>query len=665
MIRCLKGLLLFSLISIFYEADINGQENATRNTTKHVLYVNSYDLNYSWSHRVTKGVTRILTKRKDIRLFTEFLDTKNFDQQNFEKQYDLLKQKYAKTPIDIIIAADNNALEFLNRYQDLFPGIPVTFCGIDESLSFDLECTNYYGYKEGVSFEHSLNTIKSLLPATKTFYIICDNSKRGTELLNEAKRYEDKQNGTNEFKYYHAVSLDSLKKVFPRFEKDGVVALFFYRQTPDGRSIDEKILLKRLIQTSSVPVFKNNGRFLGTGILGGTFNGARSHGVHAAILALLMLDSTGYTPDKHLNTITTNFHADYNVLKKFNIKQKLLPEESIIKNKPKYRYFKLIKIIVLLILLVGIQAVIMTILYRNYFLRKQAEKKLIENYSLIRQQNLELEESSEKVEVMNGLLEEKNKHLLKSVEELEKARKKAVESDKLKSSFLANLSHEIRTPLNAIIGFSSILEEEKVYQKENKLYIETVKENGLQLLQIFEDILFISITDTSELNLFFASSSVVEIMKDLEIYFVKNRNTDIQLEFVYNQHDQKKLITTDLHRLNQVITHLIFNAIKFTPKGKVTIGYYDNQEKFVFYIKDTGIGIDPEVGDAIFNQFWKTEVINNNLNPGIGLGLSICRSISNALNGKIWYTSEPQNGSTFYFELPFSNSKIKLNLNQN
>ena len=229
--------------------------------------------------------------------------------------------------------------------------------------------------------------------------------------------------------------------------------------------------------------------------------------------------------------------------------------------------------------------------------------------------------------------------------ELEAARIKAEESDRLKSAFLANMSHEIRTPLNAIVGFSKlVIDAECTNEKEQ--YAEIIERNSEILLNLFNDILDLSSLEADSLSFNIRPIKLIDICLQLEqqfCYKVKN-GTKLILDDV----DTELYVSGDWNRIIQIISNLLSNAAKFTPKGEIHFGYREKEDFVEFYVKDSGIGIPAERVATIFQRFGKI----NDFVQGTGLGLTLCRMLVEKMGGRIWLRSQEGKGSRFYFTLP-------------
>ena len=236
-----------------------------------------------------------------------------------------------------------------------------------------------------------------------------------------------------------------------------------------------------------------------------------------------------------------------------------------------------------------------------------------------------------------------------------KALKKAEESDRLKSEFLANLSHEIRTPMNAVIGFSNLLKTgiiKDLYSKEQQSgFIELIQENGKQLLNLIDDIIDFSKIEANQLPLIETECSISELFTGIKSAFAVTLPPEIQVTCRCSPAPPDDKIIVDKNRLKQVLTNLLSNARKHTEKGYIRFGCRPGENGTVcFYVEDSGSGIPDEKKEEIFNRFHQL----NHLTPGAGLGLNICKGLINLMGGRLWFESEVGKGTTFYFELPAS-----------
>ncbi len=251
----------------------------------------------------------------------------------------------------------------------------------------------------------------------------------------------------------------------------------------------------------------------------------------------------------------------------------------------------------------------------------------------------------------------------KTEKEYFEAKNKAEESDQLKSAFLANMSHEIRTPLNAILGMSDLLKEEDISNEEKNQYTKIIRERGTDLLHLINDIIDISKIEANQIRIEPEQCSVNSIIYELFTYYnvekEKNEKDNIQIVTSLTFDDADSFIIADSTRLKQVLSNLLSNALKYTDKGIITIGYKQKRDIIEFFVKDTGIGISKEQQAIIFERFRQLD--NNDTRPlgGTGLGLSISSKLAELMGGNITVKSEPNKGSVFTLTIPYKPAKAK------
>jgi PAS domain S-box-containing protein len=238
---------------------------------------------------------------------------------------------------------------------------------------------------------------------------------------------------------------------------------------------------------------------------------------------------------------------------------------------------------------------------------------------------------------------------------LEEAKEKAEESDRLKSAFLANMSHEIRTPMNAILGFSELLRIEEVSKDVRDEYTKIIHNKGNELMLIINDIIDISKIEAGDIKISKSDIDVNDFLKTIHQHFNREKclmNKDhIQL-LLQIPETEDAVIHSDPARLKQVLNNLINNALKFTQQGFIEIGYILQEGHVEFYVRDTGIGVTRDKQQIIFDRFRQVDESLNSQFGGTGLGLAISKNLINLLGGELWMESKEQQGSTFYFTLP-------------
>lgn len=244
--------------------------------------------------------------------------------------------------------------------------------------------------------------------------------------------------------------------------------------------------------------------------------------------------------------------------------------------------------------------------------------------------------------------------LWKKNRQLTLAKEKAEENERLKTIFLQNMSHEIRTPMNGIIGFLELLKEPNLDPESRKKYIEIVIKSGKRLLTTINNIIEISKIDSDQIAVHPSKVNIPEVMEFYYSFFKPQASEkNIELRLTQKIPEDHAFTLTDKFIFDNILTNLIGNAIKFTHKGYVEFGNYLEDDRLIFFVKDTGMGIPKERQKAIFERFVQANLNITRPHEGSGLGLAIVQAYVKALQGKIWVESEIDKGSTFYFSIPY------------
>lgn len=239
-------------------------------------------------------------------------------------------------------------------------------------------------------------------------------------------------------------------------------------------------------------------------------------------------------------------------------------------------------------------------------------------------------------------------------DDLVKAKEKAEESDRLKSAFLANLSHEIRTPMNAIMGFADLLKL-PVDEKKRNEYVEIIQKSGFRLLDIISETIEIAKLDTGLIKTNPETFNLDQLMQDIynELKIKVAGNKELELIYLPHESTTETTLYTDRVKLQQILTNLITNGIKYTPRGAVAFGYEIKDNRVIFRVKDTGIGIERKNRELVFKRFYRVDNPLTMKVSGIGLGLSIAKAYTELLGGTIELESELGRGTSVTISLPY------------
>lgn len=270
----------------------------------------------------------------------------------------------------------------------------------------------------------------------------------------------------------------------------------------------------------------------------------------------------------------------------------------------------------------------------------------------------------------NHFLEDRVKERTLELEQMNKgliiAKERAEASDKLKTAFIQNISHEMRTPLNGILGFGNLLTNPNISSAEKQEYMPLLKASCNRLLNTITDYIDISLLVSNNMELEISTVNLHDEIAELNNKYQEICKTKgLYLDIIIPKDKENYVIQTDSSLLQKTLSHLIDNAIKFTNKGTVTIGYHIESDVLTVYVKDTGIGIEKDAQERIFESFMQESFSLNRGFEGSGLGLSIVKGITNILGGKIRLLSTKNSGSSFYLSIPINTEQSRDYLKKN
>ena len=246
----------------------------------------------------------------------------------------------------------------------------------------------------------------------------------------------------------------------------------------------------------------------------------------------------------------------------------------------------------------------------------------------------------------------------KTEEDLRLALMAAEDSAKAKSEFLNNMNHELRTPLNGVLGFLRMATQTNQLEKQRG-YIAEAEKSASGLLKLVSDVLDFTEIENKKMQVnseIFKLRDVTDRIERAYAPAAKNKNLELNIRLPGDIPEQ---LIGDPYKLQNILSNLIDNAVKFTDKGKVTVRanakrVNDSGLEIRFYVRDTGTGIKPDHIKTIFEPFWQGDASLTRKNGGTGFGLSLSKHLAHLLGGRIWVESEYEEGSTFYFTARFS-----------
>ena len=458
----------------------------------------------------------------------------------------------------------------------------------------------------------NIDLIRSLYPQVENIALVTDNTYGGISLQALVRAEWENYPDLNLVLVDSREGEETAFRTYATLPPRSAVMLGTWRVGSDGEYFMQRSLNDLVQNNPRVPVFSVTGTGIGDTAIGG-YVPEYENGAEVIANQIRKYYDTDDIEDAHFHTSKSLYLFDSRKLKEWKIAEYALPKGSVIEDTMAAKLSKYSHYIELLV--AGILLLVLL---------------LFVTWLLLRMRRLKL------------TLEEREGQLVV-------AREKAEESDMLKSAFLANMSHEIRTPLNAIVGFSSLMQSEELSQEERAEYCAIVVSNSEMLLTLLNDILDISSLECGKIRFNYASEDIVQICQHVMMTTAHTRQRGVEGRFACPV--GSFMLTTDAHRLSQILINLLTNAGKFTSEGSITLGVEIDEERgeVLFSVADTEPGIPPDKQDLVFNRF---EKLDGNKKKGTGLGLAICRQIAMIVGGRIWVDSAYTGGTRFGFAHP-------------
>ena len=630
-----RWLFFLTVIYLLFTCQVHADENNP------ILIISSYNPD---TRNTTQNISEFMEEYKkqggNSPVVIENMNCKSLPEAPLwkERMRQLLsKYQGENSPGLIVILGQEGWASYLSQNDSIIRDIPI-LCGMvsrnavllpdsninvaewnPESVNIeDLKSKekNLAGFVYNYDIKANIELVRKLYPSTRHFALITDNSYGGISLQALVKKEISKIDGID------LIPLDGRKndiyniiEEIKQLPPQTAILLGTWRVDVNDGYYVGNATYTMMLANPKVPTFSLTSIGLGHWAIGGCIPQYRSIGKDLARQAVHLLKE--HPDELDAETIPNAYTFDAKKLKERNIAAKELPPHSVLIN-TEVGLFVQYKFEILL--LVAIVLLLFLIMVFYFYLRTSKLKNKL----------LILIDKQKEDEI-----------------ELRKAKDKAEESDRLKSAFLANMSHEIRTPLNAIVGFSNLLTIAE-NEEERDEYINIISNNNELLLQLINDILDIAKIEAGTLEFIESEIDINALLSDIEQSSRLKVLEGVQVSFVEKM--PHCIILSDKNRLAQVVTNFINNAIKFTKEGSIRFGYRHIDENLLFYVSDTGCGIEPEKKDLVFNRFVKL----NSFAQGTGLGLAICQMIVKKLGGEIGVESELGEGSTFWFTLPDS-----------
>ncbi|MBI9036175.1 MAG: PAS domain-containing protein, partial [Bacteroidales bacterium] len=389
-------------------------------TRKKILVIHSYHQGLVWTDNITKGIQSVFDDRHDIELHFEYLDTKRNPQVAYRKKLaELYKEKLHTIPYEVIITVDNNALDFVKKYQDqYFKDIPVVFCGINHFKEADREGTqNVSGITEDVDYKSTIDLILKVHPGLSRLIVISDD-KTASSLRNsqEIERLRNIYYQDLDMSFLEDFTKDELADTVSKLEANSAILLLYFNKDKAGKYISFKESIEFVSQASPVPIYSSWKFHLGEGIVGGMLTSGFEQGRMAAQMTEKVMNGADVNMIPLVTQGYNHFGFDYKQLKRFGVNQVLLPVDSEIINQPpdffeKYKFYIWISSAFIIILIITVLTITLK--------RKQNERRLMAiNAELDRR----VEERTDELKTANNVLTDQKQQISNQNSELEKHR---------------------------------------------------------------------------------------------------------------------------------------------------------------------------------------------------------------------------------------------------
>jgi signal transduction histidine kinase len=588
---------------------------------KTVLLISSYHPGFPTFFRQIDGIKSVF-ENTNIDLDVEFMDSKRFyTETNLDNFYRTIVYKLSNTEAyDVIIVTDDNALTFVLDHQaELFENIPIVFCGVNNVDKALVQNENSYvtGVIEAVSMMETIELMIGLNPDVTNIIAIVDDTPSGQGDLVTFYQSASEFTGVE----FSDISLTGLTwtefaEVLRRVDKHRAVLLLSAYRDKTGDTLDFDESLDLITKNLGAPLYHLWYHGMGDGILGGKLISHFEQGKTAAEIALQIIAGKPIEDIPVLTESPNRYIFDYAELREFGIAKSTLPQDSIIINEPQTFYTRYKGLIWAVAFVVAVLLLLVILLSINVLKRRQVEEELINH-----RDHLE--------ELVTGRTAE----LATANAEL--------------AQYAYVVSHDLRAPLRAIHNYASFLHEdlEDTLDGEQKVYLDGLGRAVYEAEELIEDLLKLSRLGRRSVQLKPVDLGV--FLQEL----IASLNLPAEVEVVM-QADWPTL-DAESTLLRQIFQNLVENAVKFndsSPK-RVELGWRPvEQDKYEFFVRDNGLGIEPRYQQQIFRVFERLHT--REAYGGTGIGLAIVKKAASKLRGSVRVESEAGEGSTFFVTLP-------------
>lgn len=614
---------------LFFLLPLGSSPAWSASTPHRVLVLNAYHVGMKWEDRITEGLLSSLQQSGlPLDIFIEYMDTKRIPRELLFPELASLYAKKYTSPIDVIIVADDNALEFMLAYrQTLFPGVPVVFCGInDYTKAHRIHDLGYTGLTETVDIKRTLELILELHPNTKQVLAVADAASTAALHLNNYRAATAQISTPVEFGELSDWTFDELGNILANLPDHTVLLFLSVSRDREGNLPPPSGGPRFLAEHATVPLYtlwETHG--LGDGFVGGFVADGVLHGRRTGELALKILQGESVQNLPVVDNVGNRPIFDYHTLMAHHLTIKQLPASSLILNEPQSFYYRHYKQIWAACSFLILQSIIIAVLL---FLINKVRRR---ERTIFQSVNTELEKR----------VSERTKELELRTLELERFNNEL-------DQFTYVASHDLQEPVCNLISYSTLLQEDLGAElpeeaEEDLHYITSSAERMKHLVQ---DLLELSRAGRAAVKKEPVSlDDCLENALDALRMRVEETNAIIHRQTL-------PVVLGDATLLTQLYQNLLGNALKFVGFNPPEIELTAEQtgDMWTLGIRDNGIGIEAEYIEHIFKPFKRLHGMAEH--DGTGIGLSICQKAVERHGGRIWVDSRPGEGCYFQFTLP-------------
>ncbi len=621
----MRGSMLLACIAILFSM-ASAQVPKDRKKVL-MLYWDNKDIpgNISFDQGFVAGMRS--EPRDTWEVYNEYLDSSRFPgEHQYQILYDYLRQKYAGSSIDVIVATPDPALEFLLKHRsDLFPNSPIVFVAVKrpppEILASGPGLT---GIIRANTYRKTLDLALTLHPGTEQVFVVSGTPELDKRFEIVARQELSTYEHRVRFTYLTDLPLNELIARTASLPKHSIILYVWQRSAGDQSQLQTHEVLELIARSASAPIYGMGSRNIGYGLVGGYVQDSEQNGIEVAGIVRRILNGTR-ARDIPVDSAPSVLMFDWRQMQRWGISENKLPNSRIVKFKELTFWQQYKWRIMLVAVLFALQSSLITFLLIERKRRQRAREALD-------RLNTELEE---RIAARTAALNAKSREL---------------------ETFAYSVAHDLKAPLRGIDGYSRLLLEDHLasLNDEGRAFLKTIQSSSGEMSQLIDDLLEYSRLERREFK-----SDEVELgpLITMVVDQKKREVTDAGIDFIVNVNGGS--IVVDPNGLTQSLRNYLDNAVKFTGKvshPRIEVGSKELTEMFLVWVRDNGVGFDMKYHDRIFDIFQRLNPSEQY--PGTGVGLAIVRKAMERMGGKAWAQSKPGHGATFYLEIPKQSRQV-------